>query len=246
MAVYYTVYIILKHTVVHKLLDNLSLTPTYNFYNTFAGYGNIAPTTGSGQTLFIFYALIGIPLALTFLSTIGTILTDYLDAALKPILSHKRGKKNPVLFKGIGVLVFLSLALVFMIFIPSGIFYATEDWTYGQSIYYCFVTLTTVGFGDFVPAIAGSSLRTSPLTGLYKIIVAVWLWIGLAFVAAIITELTNFIDAISKKLRNVHCCGRSGNVDVEKRELNEMSTPPPSTTTTTPTDTAAESANTQN
>lgn len=135
-----------------------------------------------------------------------------------------------------------------MIFIPSGIFYATEDWTYGQSIYYCFVTLTTVGFGDFVPAIAGSSLRTSnsPLTGLYKIIVAVWLWIGLAFVAAIITELTNFIDAVSKKLRNAHCCSRGGTMDMEKQELNKVSTTPPSSTTAMPTEAAAKSANTEN
>ena len=129
-----------------------------------------------------------------------------------------------------------------MIFIPSGIFYATEDWTYGQSIYYCFVTLTTVGFGDFVPTIAGSSVRNSnsPLTGLYKIIVSVWLWIGLAFVAAIITELTNFIDAVGKKIRMAHCCTRGGGMDMEKQELNEMS-PPPASPTTTPTD-AAESA----
>jgi hypothetical protein len=117
-----------------------------------------------------------------------------------------------------------------MIFIPSGIFYATEDWTYGQSIYYCFVTLTTVGFGDFVPAIAGSSRETSnaALTGLYKIIVAVWLWIGLAFVAAIITELTNFIDAVSKRLRRSRCCSRgTGSVDMEKQELNVVPSPSP-------------------
>lgn len=113
-----------------------------------------------------------------------------------------------------------------MIFIPAGIFYATEEWTYGQSIYYCFVTLTTVGFGDFVPAVAGSSYN-SPLMGLYKIIVAVWLWIGLAFVAAIITELTNFIDAVSKKLRKRCSCSRgAGSVDTEKQELNKMSPPP--------------------
>lgn len=117
-----------------------------------------------------------------------------------------------------------------MIFIPSGIFYATEDWTYGQSIYYCFVTLTTVGFGDFVPAITGMSQQSSEnsaLTGLYKIIVAVWLWIGLAFVAAIITELTNFIDVMSKKLRKCHSCSRgAGSVDMEKQELNKMSPSP--------------------
>lgn len=197
-----------------------------------AGYGNIAPMTGAGQTLFIFYAILGIPLALTFLAIIGTIMTDYLDAALRPLLKVSRGKRNPVLVRGIGLVVFFILALIFMIFIPAGIFYATEDWTYGQSIYYCFVTLTTVGFGDFVPAIAGSSRRTSnsPLTGLYKIIVSVWLWIGLAFVAAIITELTNFIDAVTKRIRMSHCCRRGGDSDAEEQDLTEMSLPPKSST----------------
>lgn len=193
-----------------------------------SGYGNIAPMTDAGQTLFIFYAILGIPLALTFLATIGAIMTDYLNAALNPLLKLSHGKRNPVLVRGIGLAVFFSLALVFMIFIPAGIFYATEDWTYGQSIYYCFVTLTTVGFGDFVPTIATSSRQTSnsPLIGLYKIIVSVWLWMGLAFIAAIITELTNFIDAITKRIRMSHCCRRDGDSDSEKRDLTEMSLPP--------------------
>ena len=186
-------------------------------------------------------------MALTFLSTIGTILADYLDALLKPLLSHSKGKRNPILVKGIGVLVFLGLALVFMIFIPSGIFYATEDWTYGQSVYFCFVTLTTVGFGDFVPAIAGSSRDSiSPISSLYKLMVAVWLWIGLAFVAAIITELTNFIDALGKRLRRARCCRRGGASGAEKQELNEVS-PLPKSPTTTPNETAtADSAKTEN
>ena len=169
-------------------------------------------------------------------------MTDYLDAALKPLLNRfKDKKKNKVLIKGIGILVFLTLALVFMIFIPAAIFYASEDWTYGQSIYFCFVTLTTVGFGDFVPAVAGSSRQdsNSPAIGIYKIMVSVWLWIGLAFVAAIITELTNFIDAVSKKIRDAQCCSRGRGEDTEKQELTDVATPPVSPTT--PTD-AAESA----
>ena len=209
---------------------------THTHTHTHAGYGTIAPVTGSGQTLFIFYALLGIPLALTFLATIGAIMSDYLDAALNPLLKKSHGKKNPVLVRGIGVVVFLCLALIFMIFIPAGIFYATEDWTYGQSIYFCFVTLTTVGFGDFVPAIAGASREGSNIVlfRLYKIIVSVWLWIGLAFAAAIITELTNFIDAITKKIRMSRCCRRRGDEDdAERQELTEMSLPPPSPTTPT-------------
>ena len=146
------------------------------------------------------------------------------------------------MMRGIGVLVFLSVALIFMIFIPSAIFYATEDWTYGQSIYFCFVTLTTVGFGDFVPAITSQS-PDNTLIRLYKLMVSVWLWIGLAFVAAIISELTNFIEAVTKKLGQSRCCNGKGRADIqdtEKQELGELSPPPESPTTLTPT--AADSA----
>ena len=42
-----------------------------------------------------------------------------------------------------GVLVFLLL--------PAVIFLLIEDnWTYIDSVYYAFITLTTIGFGDFV------------------------------------------------------------------------------------------------
>lgn len=29
-------------------------------------------------------------------------------------------------------------------------FQQQEGWTYSEAIYYCFITLSTVGFGDFV------------------------------------------------------------------------------------------------
>ena len=174
-------------------------------------------------------------------------MTDYLEAALSPLLRKTKGKRNPVVVRGIGIVTFLLIALVFMIFIPSAIFYAIEDWTYGESIYYCFVTLTTVGFGDFVPSVAGSirSAENSRLVGLYKLIVAAWMWIGLAFVAAIITELTNFIDAISKKLHKSRCCIRGESSDIENQELAKVSPPPSKPTTPTdtePTEKTAESA----
>ena len=35
--------------------------------------------------------------------------------------------------------------------ISAVIFFATEGWTYADSLYYTFITLTTIGLGDFVP-----------------------------------------------------------------------------------------------
>ena len=46
------------------------------------------------------------------------------------------------------------VTLIFMlayIFIGSVAFTYAEEWPVGTAIYFCFVTLSTIGFGDFVP-----------------------------------------------------------------------------------------------
>lgn len=41
-----------------------------------------------------------------------------------------------------------GVALFFVV--PMIMFQQHEGWTYSQAIYYCFITLSTIGFGDFV------------------------------------------------------------------------------------------------
>ena len=40
--------------------------------------------------------------------------------------------------------------MVVFIFIPPVGFIRKEDWTYAEGVYYSFITLTTIGFGDYV------------------------------------------------------------------------------------------------
>lgn len=44
--------------------------------------------------------------------------------------------------------------------IPPFVFMVTEEWNYIQGLYYSFITISTIGFGDFV---AGESCPTHPL-----------------------------------------------------------------------------------
>lgn len=53
----------------------------------FAGYGNLSPSTVSGQVFCVFYALCGIPLNLAFLKQLGKCLTIHLGRLEKGMVS---------------------------------------------------------------------------------------------------------------------------------------------------------------
>lgn len=52
----------------------------------------------------------------------------------------------------IGCLIFLA--------VPTVVFQKVEDWSFLESLYFVVITLTTVGFGDYVPGYVSLSLFT--------------------------------------------------------------------------------------
>lgn len=93
------------------------------------------------------------------------------------------------------LLVGSIIGLVAFIFIPAIIFSAIDGWTYFEAIYFSFVSLTTVGFGDFVPSAPSRSV------GLYRVCLAVWIFFGLAFVALIIAQVQEQMTKIGESLK---------------------------------------------
>merc|ERR1712106_20906 len=64
----------------------------------------------------------------------------------------------------------VTLILLFsFIFIGSLLFANWEGWTYTESLYFCFVTLTTIGFGDFTPVASFEGFQDDPLAALRMI-----------------------------------------------------------------------------
>jgi len=112
----------------------------------FAGYGNQTPVTSGGRIFLVIYALFGIPLCAVMLAAIGEKLSNVLKVinAKECSVKHKKVERvmKAFLMPFVGILIF--------IFIPSIIFTVVEDWKYEESLYYSIVTLTTIGFGDFV------------------------------------------------------------------------------------------------
>ena len=142
----------------------------------------------------------GIPLALVFLSQIGSVIDKFIHASLSPI-KRRYGK---AVARAAGLAILLLVTMIFFILIPAAIYSGIETWNYWESIYFTVVSLTTVGFGDFVPAQAGSRPDSAALR-LYGIFSSAWLWIGLALVAAIIGEVQSVIVALGKYRSKIFC-----------------------------------------
>ena len=109
------------------------------------GYGNQSPTTGGGRIFVIFFALLGIPLTGLMLVGVGD--------KMKSVVFYFQ-KKNYTEYhrteRTVKHTLLHAVIIGLLILLPAGIFHTVEDWTYGESLYYCFITLFTIGFGDFV------------------------------------------------------------------------------------------------
>ena len=118
------------------------------------GYGNIAPVTAGGRTVCVLYALIGIPLTLMLLATVGNIINKYLnDACAWLVTKFKKYSSLECEETGnIETPVWIALPIMFVFLaLMSSIYCALESWDFGTSLYFIVITFTTIGFGDVVP-----------------------------------------------------------------------------------------------
>ncbi|XP_069017069.1 LOW QUALITY PROTEIN: potassium channel subfamily K member 5a [Embiotoca jacksoni] len=161
---------------------------------TTIGYGNIAPKTSEGRVFCIFYGLFGVPLCLTWISELGKFfggrakhLGQYLTK--KGFSLRKAQFTCTAIFLLWGVLVHLVL--------PPFVFMSQEGWTYIEGLYFSFVTLTTIGFGDLVAGVE----PTKEYPTLYRYFVEVWIYLGLAWLSLFFNWKVRMVVEAHKALK---------------------------------------------
>lgn len=169
-------------------IKNATSEPNWSFGQSFffsstivttIGYGHVHPLSEGGKIFCIIYAVIGIPMTFILLTALVERLlipSTWLLYWLNSKLGHLYQPFNIRVFH-LGIIGVIALTL-FMVF-PSLIFAKLEPgWDFLDSLYYCFISLTTIGLGDYIPGDA----RDQPMRPLYKVCITGYLLLGLTFV----------------------------------------------------------------
>uniref|UniRef100_A0A0R3X5F2 Ion_trans_2 domain-containing protein n=1 Tax=Hydatigena taeniaeformis TaxID=6205 RepID=A0A0R3X5F2_HYDTA len=68
------------------------------------------------------------------------------------------------------LIIVVILVFTLILLLPAYIFMRLEpNWSYLDSIYFCFISLTTIGFGDFVPGRGPIHVSISNSTQVHKV-----------------------------------------------------------------------------
>ena len=130
------------------------------FFFFFSGYGHSCPTTGQltteiarlmfsslslgwGKSFCMLYAVIGIPLCLVMFQSVGERLNNFSSYCIKTIkkcikLRHYESTQTELVIVG-------TVLAVGVVTGGAAIFNQYEVWGYFNCVYYCFITLTTIG-----------------------------------------------------------------------------------------------------
>jgi len=176
---------------------------------TTVGYGHIAPKTMEGKIFCIMYSLIGIPLLLVFMTQIGdwmavtfrwlysrllcrwcrarrrdSELPPGIDRRSKGLAFDEVGKERYMPTDLVMVPIMVNLILIFSFIFTGALLFANwEGWSAIEASYFCFITLTTIGFGDYSPGKAFEGFQDDPVAFMKMCFTVVYCIFGMTLIS---------------------------------------------------------------
>ncbi|KAM4742409.1 potassium channel subfamily K member 6 [Anableps anableps] len=172
--------------------SNWDLASSMFFANTLVttvGYGHPTPLSDTGKAFSIVYALIGVPFTMLVLTACVQRVMHPLVLAPVSLLQRSGLKPRPATV--VHFLLLLIVVVLCCFLAPAAVFSVVEvSWTFLDGVYFCFISLCTIGLGDFVPATQpGQRYRA-----LYQVAVMVYLFVGLMMMYLLLRTFHKMAD----------------------------------------------------
>ncbi|XP_078261974.1 potassium channel subfamily K member 12-like [Rhinoraja longicauda] len=212
-----------------------SLRPRWDFTGAFyfvgtvvstIGFGMTTPATVTGKVFLIFYGLLGCAGTILFfnlfLERTITLLAFIMKACyqrqqqnkglLPPIIGRQSALMDAASLAGwkpsvYYIMLILGIAAVVISCCASAMYTPVEGWNYTDSLYFCFVTFSTIGFGDLV----SSQNAAYTNQGLYRFGNFVFILLGVCCIYSLFNVISivikQFLNWLLKKLE-CGCCPR--------------------------------------
>lgn len=97
------------------------------------------------------FAFFGIPLNLMILKLVGDRITRCIQIALRTVERRYCTEEEEVTKLRTKTIMVIVCLIMLMLLLGGILYNLTESWTFLDGLYFCFVTFTTIGFGDLVP-----------------------------------------------------------------------------------------------
>ena len=172
---------------------------------TTIGYGIQAPETDEGRWYCIFYSLFGVPLNAVTILTVAAYMTMGTEWVLRRpgLLGHNNWK---TMQRGCAAFFLSLIFFIVFIIVPTVCIVLTEDssdsWSWIDSFYFCFITLSTIGFGDIVAGRTESNARgnAAGLRFLGEVALMLWIFLGLAYMVMVFNLITKAATTTVRKI----------------------------------------------
>lgn len=166
---------------------------------TTIGYGHMSPQTWQGQLFCIFYSLIAIPVAGIMLLSVG----NHVSLAIRVFIrflertclsSVKSGRAELKSF------LVTFLLMVLMIIFGAILTSHTDGWTFIEGCYFTFISVSTIGFGDYV--VNDGELKSTNHAKTFAVnFTIVLITLGLCVVSSVLCSVSAIIEERQKRMR---------------------------------------------
>ena len=150
------------------------------------------------------FAVFGVPMTAIMLTAIVErllLVTDAIETFLCGTCTV-RGVP-PVYLRLLHLSLIICGAITLVIVVPALLFMFLEDWSYFEALYFCFISLTTIGLGDFVPG-DDRAWRNSEYRALYKVGCVFFFITGLTFLLLVLELCAKVPDGHPGMLFSCH------------------------------------------